>query len=361
MKKLKIGQIGIGHNHGSAKMEAFRKFPDRFEIVGFAEEDPVWFAQRSNLPAYEGLPHMRVAELLDKCDAILVETMVPELTKTAQLCVDAGKHIHLDKPGSGTLEEFKTMLDTAEAKNLVVQMGYMYRYNPAILKTFEAIREGKLGEIYSINAEMSTYHSPGYKQWLSTFQGGIQYILGSHLVDLIVYLLGEPKKITSFLKHTGLDGVDFADNNLSVLEYDKALARVFVSSVEVNGWGRRQFMVSGSKGTVNIVPLENPITMTYSDLTITDRPYAHVKQDVQIADVPPDCRYDDMVCDFYDYVMGTKKNPFTYQHDYTVQKVLTEMIKDDIINPAQDHPYSPASGAPVIKPNGYFSLNNTNS
>ena len=361
MKKLKIGQIGIGHNHGSAKMEAFRKFPDRFEIVGFAEEDPVWFAQRSNLPAYEGLPHMRVAELLDKCDAILVETMVPELTKTAQLCVDAGKHIHLDKPGSGTLEEFKTMLDTAETKNLVVQMGYMYRYNPAILKTFEAIREGKLGEIYSINAEMSTYHSPGYKQWLSTFQGGIQYILGSHLVDLIVYLLGEPKKITSFLKHTGLDGVDFADNNLSVLEYDKALARVFVSSVEVNGWGRRQFMVSGSKGTVNIVPLENPITMTYSDLTITDRPYAHVKQDVQIADVPPDCRYDDMACDFYDYVMGTKKNPFTYQHDYTVQKVLTEMIKDDIINPAQDHPHSPASGESVIKPNGYFSLNNTNS
>ena len=103
MKKLKIGQIGIGHNHGSAKMEAFRKFPDRFEMVGFAEEDPVWFAQRSNLPAYERLPPMRVAELLDKCDAILVETMVPELTKTAQLCVDAGKHIHLDKPGSGTL------------------------------------------------------------------------------------------------------------------------------------------------------------------------------------------------------------------------------------------------------------------
>ena len=109
MKKLKIGQIGIGHNHGSAKMEAFRKFPDRFEIVGFSEEDPVWLRERSELPAYQGLTRMGTEELLDKCDAILVETMVPNLTNTARLCVEAGKHIHLDKPGSGTLELSKSL------------------------------------------------------------------------------------------------------------------------------------------------------------------------------------------------------------------------------------------------------------
>lgn len=344
MKRLRVGQIGIGHNHGEAKMQAFRKFPDRFEIVGFAEEDPVWLEQRGNFECYRDLKRYSEEELLEKCDVIIVESAVPDLTKTALKCVKAGKHIHMDKPGSGTLEEFKQMLDIAEEKQLVVQMGYMYRYNPAIRKTIEAFQEGKLGEIYSINAEMSTYHSPAYKRWLSIFPGGIHYILGSHLVDLIVYFLGEPKKVHNFLKHTMLDGVDVADNNLSVLEYDKALARVFVSSVEVNGWGRRQFMISGSKGTINIVPIENPITMTYSDTTITQEPYKHVKEDIDITDVPPDCRYDDMVCDFYDYVMGTKENPFTYQHDYTVQKVITEMVKDDVIHPAQDNAYSPTSG-----------------
>ena len=103
---------------------------------------------------------------------------------------------------------------------------------------------------------MSTYHPEQYKKWLTNFGGGIMYILGSHLVDLIVYILGKPDSISSFLKHTKLDDIDFADNNLAVLEYKKALARVFVSSVEVNGFGRRQFMVSGSKGTVNICPIE---------------------------------------------------------------------------------------------------------
>ena len=326
MKKLKVGQIGIGHNHGEAKMKTVRKFPELFEIVGYAEENERWIEKRGTNKGYEGLTRMSVEEIIAKSDAILVESDVWDLTKYARLCVDAGKHIHMDKPASGTLEEYKYLLDTAKEKNLVVQLGYMYRYNPAVLKCFEHVKNGDLGEIYSINAEMSTFHKPEYKKWLTNFGGGIMYILGSHLVDLIVYLLGEPKKISSFLKHTELDGIDFEDNNLAVLEYDKALARIFVSSVEVNGFGRRQFVVSGSKGTVNICPLERPIKMTYSDTQMVDRPWENVCLDVPIENVSGDCRYDDMMQDFYAYIMGTKQNPFTYEHDYLVQKVLSEIV-----------------------------------
>ena len=151
------------------------------------------------------------------------------------------------------------------------------------------------------------------------------YILGSHLVDLIVYILGEPDRVTSFLKHTGLHGVDLEDNNLAVLEYGNTLARIFVSSVEVNGFGRRQFMVSGSRGTVNICPLERPITMTYSDLTIADRAYEDRKKILTFEDNTANGRYDTMMQDFYAYITGTKENPFTYEHDYKVQKVLSEI------------------------------------
>lgn len=323
---IKIGQIGIGHNHGEAKMAAVRKFPELFQVIGYAEEDEEWIRKRGMLPAYQGLPRLSVEEVIAQSDAVLVECDVWNLTKYAKMCIDAGKHIHMDKPASGTLEEYKALLDDAQAKGLVVQLGYMYRYNPAVLKCFEAVKQGKLGEIYSINAEMSTFHSPEYKQWLTNFPGGIMYILGSHLVDLIVYLLGEPEKVTSFLKKTQLDGIDLEDNNLAVLEYEKALARVFVSSVEVNGWGRRQLVVSGSKGTVNIVPLENECTMTWADTEISTNPYEDMKQTVPVRDLPKDCRYDDMMQDFYDYIMGTKQNPFSYAHDYAVQKVLYSIV-----------------------------------
>ena len=327
MRKIKIGQIGIGHNHGSAKMQAVRKFPEIFEVIGYAEENPRWIEKRGELPEYEGLTRMSVEEVIERSDAVLIESDVWNLDKYAKMCIEAGKHIHMDKPASENPGEYREMLTMAKEKGLVVQLGYMYRYNPAVLKCFEHIKNGDLGEIYSINAEMSTYHSPEFKSWLKNFGGGIMYILGSHLVDLIVYMLGEPKKVHSFMKKTGLDGVEVEDNNLAVLEYDKALARIFVSSVEVNGWGRRQFMVSGSRGTVNIMPIENPTVMTYSDLTIADQHYQDKKIDVDIADtITSDSRYDAMMQDFYDYIIGKKQNPFTYEHDYTVQKVIDEIV-----------------------------------
>ena len=218
------------------------------------------------------------------------------------------------------------MLDTARDKGLAVQLGYMYRYNPAVIDCFERIKRGELGEIYSINAEMSTFHPVEYKKWLTNFGGGIMYILGSHLVDLIVYIMGEPCRIVPFLKSTGLDGVHFEDNNLAVLEYDKAICRIFVSSVEVNGFGRRQLMVSGSRGTVNICPLERPMTMTYSDTSIADATYEDRKKVFLFEDNTATGRYDDMMRDFYAYIVGEKQNPFSYEHDYLVQRVLSEIV-----------------------------------
>ena len=326
MKKIKIGQIGIGHNHGAEKMATVRKFPELFEIVGYAEENERWIEKRGELEAYKGIPRLTVEEVIARSDAILVESDVWDLTKYAQKCIDAGKHIHMDKPASGTLEEFRELLDGAKAKDLVIQMGYMYRYTPAVIKCFELVKNGELGEIHAINAEMSTMHKPAYRKWLKNFGGGIMFILGSHLVDLIVYLMGEPTKITSFLKCTGFDGVEVEDNNLAVLEYPNAIVRIFVSSVEVNGWGRRQFVVSGKKGTVNIMPMERDCHMTYSDLSIATRGGYDMHRDVELPPVSADVRYDEMMQDFYDYVMKNKENPFTYEHDYLVQKVIDEIV-----------------------------------
>ena len=164
MKRIKVGQIGIGHNHGEPKLLAVRKFPELFEVVGYAEENERWVEKRGKNKGYEGLPRLSGAEVIERSDAVLIECDVWDLTKYARMCVDAGKHIHMDKPASGTLEEYGELLRIAKEKNLVVQLGYMYRYNPAVLKCFEHLKNGDLGEIYSINAEMSTFHPVHYKK-----------------------------------------------------------------------------------------------------------------------------------------------------------------------------------------------------
>lgn len=329
MKKIKIGQIGIGHNHGQGKMLAVQKFPELFQVIGYAEEDAKWVEERGNFPCYKDIPRLSVEEIIEKSDAILVECDVWNSTKVAKMCIDAGKHIHIDKPASGTLAEFETLINTAREKNLTVQMGYMYRYNFAIQKLINMINSGELGEIYHIDAEMSTYHSKEYREWLKRFKGGSMYIFGCHLIDLIVSILGEPKKVHSFIKQTGFEGVYSDDNNFAVLEYEKALARITTLSVEVNGWGMRRFAVMGSKGTVEIKPIELDVKMSKSTTDIASNPYLDMKEKVDVKDVPTLSRYDEMMKDFYDAVIGIKANPYSYEHELIVQKTLCRVVGEN--------------------------------
>ena len=327
MEKIKVGQIGIGHNHAEGKMKAVRKFPELFEVVGYAEDDEIWVEKRGQLPCYKDLPRLSKEELLNKCDAVLVECEVKHLTQTASMCIEAGKHIHMDKPASGTLREFEELLDLAKGKKLTVQMGYMYRYNPAVQKCMERIQAGELGEIYQIDAEMSTYHSPDFRKWVSQFKGGAMYIFGSHLLDLIVAILGEPKKVFSCIKQTGWDGVYADDNCFAMLEFDNAIAKVTNLSVEVNGWAMRKFVVMGSKGTIEIKPLESTVNMNTALLdNVKEHYFCDSSQKDDVVDIPESKRYDEMMQDFYAYIVGTKRNPYSYEHDFIVQKVLTEIV-----------------------------------
>ncbi len=327
--KIKIGQIGLAHAHGEGKMLAVRKFPELFEVVGICEDDDEVFERRGNLEAYRDLPRMSEEELLSKVDAVLVECSPKNLTQTAKRCIEAGKHIHLDKPTTGSVEEYTAIIHSAKEQELVVQLGYMYRYNPAIMKSFEIIKNGGIGTIHTINAEMSTHHYENSKVPMSRYKGGTMFIMGSHLIDLVVYLLGEPENVSSFFKKTGYDGIEFEDNNLVVLEYEKAIARIYASSVEVNGWGRRQFVVCGETGTISILPIENDVAMTLSDMNIAKSHYADMKEAIDVEDIPKDSRYDTMVQDFAAYIKGEKINPFTYEHEIMVHKVLVDVCGEN--------------------------------
>lgn len=330
MKRIKVGQIGIGHNHGEGKMLAVQKFPELFEIIGYAEESEEWVEKRGKLPCYRDLTRLTVEEVIEKSDAILVECDVWNLTKVAKMCVDAGKHVHIDKPASGTLCEFEALLNVAKAKKLTVQMGYMYRYNYAINKCMEMIKSGELGEIYQIDSEMSTYHSKEYREWLRHFKGGSMYIFGSHLIDLIVSILGEPENVYPFIKQTRFEGIYSDDNNFAVLEYDKAIARITNLSVEVNGWGMRRFAIMGSKGTVEIKPIELNVKMTKAtEEIVAGSHYSDIKEEIDVQDIPTLSRYDEMLKDFYKSIIGEKANPYTYEHELAVQKTLCRVVGEN--------------------------------
>src|SRR5579872_2207413 len=99
MSKIKIGQIGTGHGHAAGKMEVFRNSTE-FEVVGIVEPDPQLRKRAEGLAAFRDLPWLTVEQLLntDGLQAVAIETKPGDLLKRAETCVEAGKHIHLDKP-----------------------------------------------------------------------------------------------------------------------------------------------------------------------------------------------------------------------------------------------------------------------
>ncbi|MDF3129114.1 Gfo/Idh/MocA family oxidoreductase [Kiritimatiellaeota bacterium B1221] len=328
-RPLKIAQIGIGHNHASANMHALRKLTDTFEIMGVVESNPEWKIKRGNDPAYQGLPWLTAEELfaLPDLDAVAIETDGFDLVPTAQRCAERGLHLHMDKPAGESLPEFRKLISTCKEKDLTLQLAYVYRYNPAIRFAINAARQGWLGDIFEVHASMSRYdgHNDHYRKWLRQFKGGAMYIFAGYLVDIVIQLLGRPEKITPFLKQTRKDGL--FDNGLAVLEYPIASATIRVSVAEVDGMKHRRLIICGTKGSIEICPLEMPAEQ-YDSHPLSAR--LTLKEDVpgykagthQVDCGPLGDRYTGQLTEFAQIIRKEKPNPFDYDHEYLVQEVL---------------------------------------
>ena len=157
---IKVGQIGVGHAHAT-KLSVFRRSPD-YEVVGIVEPDAELRARAESQPAFKGLPWMTQEQLLNTAglQLVLVETRVRDLLAAAESCVAAGKHVHLDKPAGESLPHYRRILEEASRQKLLVQMGYMYRYNPAVVLLRQFLADGWLGDMFEVHAVMSKVISP---------------------------------------------------------------------------------------------------------------------------------------------------------------------------------------------------------
>ncbi len=317
--RIRIGQIGTAHAHAAGKMDTLRASAD-FEVVGIVEPDAGRRASLENSKTYAGLPWMTEEQLLNTpgLQAVAVETAVRDLVPTGARCIAAGKHLHLDKPGGETLPPFKALLDDATRRKLTVQMGYMFRYNAAFQLCFQLVREGALGEIFSIDTTMSKLLGDAERRSLADYRGGSLFELGGHIIDPVVNLLGRPQKVTSFARSNSALGDGWPDNQLAVLDYPKATVTVRSAMVEVEGGARRQFVVCGTRGTFDIRPLE-PAAARLA----LDAPRGEFKKGYQDLKFPKSGgRYDGDFVEFAQVIRGEKTFPFSPAHDLAVQETL---------------------------------------
>lgn len=325
-QRIKVAQFGICHEHAQGKIETLRKLPDVFDVVGYVDDretSKIRF-NSGGLKPYEGLRKLSADELLNYPGLQLatVEVANSYLLDAAFLCMRHNLAMHMDKPPCQDLAKYRELLNGCEARKLPFQMGYMLRTNPAIRFCIKAVREGLLGDIYEIKADMShNYGNKAYQVYLSNFQGGIMYNLGCHLIDVIVSMLGRPEKVTPFLKSTPGAVNNAKDNCAAVLEYPHTLVTLSANGMQVKRNNPRSMVICGSKGTIVLAPLESfgSPNRVLLELKKADGTYQAGSQKIEFPVVRD--RYEGQLRELAGVIRGEITNPYTFAHDALVLEV----------------------------------------
>lgn len=326
MRKIRVAQIGTSrYGHGNSIFQAMVNQPDVFEIVGYAMPENEKEKFPEELEIFADYPELTLEEILNDptIEAVTVETEEIYLTKYALLAAEHGKHIQMEKPGGESLEEFERLIETVRRQGKVFHTGYMYRYNPVIMDTLERARAGELGEIISVEAQMSGWRSlEEDTQWLMGLQGGMMFYLGCHLIDLVLLFQGEPERIVTFNKASHYFDTDANDLCMAVFEYPHGVSFVKTTQRERGGFLRRRLLVTGTKGVVDITPLEASINYP---LQYTE--YAECLSEDWNAPSPrqrhaPHDRFRNLLRAFAEMVAGERENPYSYDHELMLYRTI---------------------------------------
>jgi predicted dehydrogenase len=180
--------------------------------------------------------------------------------------IAAGKHVICEKPLGRTAAESKAMLDAAVKAGVKHMTAFNYRFVPAVRLARQLIEEGALGEIYHFRARylQEWILDPNFPMvWrLKKDQAGSGALgdLGSHIIDLARFLVGEPTSVNGILR-TFIEERPTADGGTDKVDVDDAFISMFqfangaIGTLEASRFclGRKNgntFEINGSKGSI---------------------------------------------------------------------------------------------------------------
>jgi predicted dehydrogenase len=253
--RIRIGFLGSTHAHGSEKLRQMHESTE-WELVGLAEKNP----EAAAAARQRGVRVVSREELLgDRAiQAIAVEGDVGDHARDALDALNAGKHVHLEKSPAADMASFRRLVELAGQKGLLLQMGYMWRYNPGINAAVDAARRKQLGDVYLVRGTINTQLNAAGRVPPAQFRGGLMFELAGHLIDPMVRLLGRPAKVTPYLQSQGSFNDGMPDNTVAVFEWPRALGVISSAGLQPGAGPHRTFEILGTKGAAVVRPIEPP-------------------------------------------------------------------------------------------------------
>ena len=217
MKKLKVGIIGLGGICKGAHMPGFDLVED-LEIAAICDIQQKRidsFKEKYNMPDVPAFTDYRDLLKVEGLDFVDICTPNKMHSIIAVDALESGLHVFCEKPDAISVSEMERMKAAAEkaGRHLMVMRNNRYRKSSRYLKQF--IQDGKMGDVYCGRCGWQRRRGiPGKGGWFTTKElsgGGPLIDLGVHMIDLAIWLMGNPTPVAV----SGCTYCKFADNNAS--------------------------------------------------------------------------------------------------------------------------------------------------
>jgi predicted dehydrogenase len=164
-ERLKVGVVGGGFITQVMHLPTLLELADRFEIVGLADPSK---ATRELLAARHGIPatcggHEELLSLTDP-DALMVLSPGSTHAEVIMAAIQTGTHVFTEKPMCLVAEDAWQIADAAQSAGLVVQVGYMKRYDPAYEQLLKTLSSHASGDVRLIDC---VTYDPGLERFFA--------------------------------------------------------------------------------------------------------------------------------------------------------------------------------------------------
>jgi UDP-N-acetylglucosamine 3-dehydrogenase len=263
MNKVGVAVVGCGVwgvNHARVYAEL-----DEARLVKIAEADP----GRRRL-AGERFDVQCCAEPRDvfrdeEVDAVSICTPTVTHARLAREALRAGKHVLVEKPMATTLPDAEELVRLSERESLVLAVGLVERFNPAVSETLRLVKEGCVGRLLTVHASRLS-RRPDRRGDV-----GVIKDLAMHDVDVVTRVLGAQP--VSVFARCGSLSHSFEDYAHLSLMYDD-VASGFVEANWLTPRKVRRLTVTGSEGVIRVEYLSQRVSVERLDeFTMIDNGY----------------------------------------------------------------------------------------
>lgn len=255
IEKVKIAIIGCGRI-GGRHAGHISNYANLVAVCDNVPEKAKDFGEKYDCPSFSSIEDLLAANL--DIDVVAICSPNGLHARHSIQSLNAGYNVLCEKPMGINVHECGEMIKAAEKNNKRLFAIKQNRFNPPVATIKEAIDDGKLGDILSVqlscfwNRNEDYYHN----SWKGTMDldGGTLYTQFSHFVDLLYWMIGDVKSAKGFSRNAAHQGIiEFEDSGVVALEfYNGAIGAI---NYTVNSYGKNMegsLTIFGSKGTVKI-------------------------------------------------------------------------------------------------------------